>query len=169
MALDVTVKNHQQIGSAGKWNGIATSCHFATIYWMILDMGRYPTQNTFISLNYGQLQVFMSTLLRKGNRRLKPLSGNLVLTPGSILIFARDREAKHSCVAIEGQVAGGYNQLGWWTEGGKDHQYTDNKTMHLRWGTGTKRSKSQYAAEWHDLYEISPEWAKGQLRARLGW
>jgi hypothetical protein len=161
------------IGNGGTWSdphgnpptNIATSCHFATIYWVFWDeFGRAPTQNDIVTI--GNAQTAVGRMLPHGSRKTNPLQGALTLTAGSILVFVQNNTAEHSCVAITHQTLGGYNQMGWYSAGGGNHTYSTHPTNQLMWGTLNHRSQVHrvQAPGWYDLFEVPEGAAKAIVR-----
>lgn len=174
MSLAQTVAAHTLIGNGGTWTdphghppvNIATSCHFATIFWAFLDeFRRVPTQAEILRI--GVAQTVITGLIQRGTRKNQPVMGSLTLTPSSVLVFVNDtRQAGHSCVAIGAQNVGGYNQGGWYSVGGGNHTYSTHTTAQLQWGTLGNRSKVRrlLAAGWFELYEIPEALVKATVR-----
>lgn len=174
--LAQTVRNNTAIGMNGRWNdpvnpapgGIATSCHFATLYWAFLaEFTRHPTLNEILKI--GNAEVVMTDLVQHGTRKRRPTGGNLALTPGAVLVFVEQKQARHSCVALDGQNVGGYNQASWYSAGGGDHTYSTHPTSQLQWGTGGNqdRVRRTLGAMWYELYEVPETWVKATVRSKV--
>jgi len=164
--LAQTATTHNLIGAGRTWNGIPTSCHFATVYWVFLDeFNRAPTQQEMVAI--GDAQGAVGRWLPHGSRKSNPLTGSLTLTAGSILVFVRNNQAGHSCVAITQQTLGGFNQMSWYSAGGANHAYSAHPTNQLMWGSLNHRSQVHRvnAQEWYDLYEVPEYWAKALMRS----
>ena len=147
------------------WNGIPTSCHFATIYWIILDeANRMPTANDF--MNIGNINEAMKRMVQNGGVRINqpPGGGQLNLTTGSVIVFVRNNEPSHSCVATSATRVGGYNQLGWFTAGGSNHGYSSHNTNQFKaWGPrrwNRNKIRGNVANVYYRLYSVSEAWAK---------
>ena len=121
---------------ARSWNGIATTCHMATLYWMLTAIGRPPnTANDIAGYN-------ITMLLRDiGLAGTRVYPGNVQanhrhMTPGSVIVFMRPdlQTAGHSCVLKTNLTVGGYNQNTWFTTAGNDHYYSEHDLdTELRW------------------------------------
>lgn len=119
----------------GRWNGIATSCHFATFYWLFLEeFRRPPTVNDYVSA--GNPTLVLNRMLALGRRLQRPAAGPLILAAGNVIVFSRDGQAGHSCVAISPQRIGGYNQTNWFATAGANHGFTFHGARDLRWADG---------------------------------
>jgi hypothetical protein len=166
MSLTTTVLANNNIGALRTWQGIATSCHFATVYW--LYMTEFGNELTLAALgNIGAPQAAVTQMVAHGVHRTRPANGPLILTAGSVLVFFANGSAAHSCVAVGAQTAAGYNQVGWWGFGGVDHGYSMHLTSQLRWGAGANKHDLLSGGTWHDLYEIPEFTARGILRNRV--
>lgn len=75
MSLAQTAAAHTVIGNWGTWtdpNGhppvnIATSCHFATIFWAFLDeFRRVPTQAEILRIGVAQTVITVSSNVAQG-------------------------------------------------------------------------------------------------------
>jgi hypothetical protein len=169
MSLAQTILTHTDIGVLRAWNNIATTCHFASVYW--LYMAEFTTELTLLKLgNIGAPQQAMTQLAQQfGVRVNNPIHGSLVVTPGSVLIFMRNGSAGHSCIAVQPGEVAGYNQVGWWTLGGIDHGFSIHQTHQLRWGhDNAHRNKLQKGAEWYELYSAPEMTARGLIRSMAG-
>jgi hypothetical protein len=93
----------------------------------------------------------------------RPSKGALALTPGSVVVFVKDGQPRHSCVALNAYMLAGYNMLGWFLQGGFDHDYSEHPTSDLRW-RGRWREKdvqgNTAANKWCQLVAISEAAAK---------
>ena len=164
--LAQTVTTNTVIGAGRVWNGIPTACHFATVFWLFRDeFGRIPTPAELVRV--GDATLAVGRMLAHGSRKTNPLHGSLTLTAGSILVFVRNNQAGHSCVAIAPQTLGGFNQLSWYSAGGANHAYSAHPTNELMWGSLTHRSQVHRvgAEDWYDLYEVPEQRAKAVLRS----
>jgi len=174
MAMVQTVTGHTAIGVGGFWTDpaalppvqIATSCHFATVYWLFWDEFRRPPNQAEV-VQMGNAQLVVTSMIAHGTRKNSPLAGSLNLTPGAVLIFVDNNVADHSCVAIAVQTVGGYNQMGWWSAGGVNHGYSTQTTNQLRWGSLGDRNKVHRTQSqgWFQLYEVPEATAKAIVRA----
>ena len=176
MPLAQTVVGNTGIGAHGHWTdpaghppmNFATSCHFATAFWGFLDeFGRVHSQDEVVDL--GNTQNLVTDLLPHAVRKNRPPNGHLTLTIGSILIFAEENIARHSCVAINVQSVGGYNQMSWYSVGGGDHTYSTHNTSQLQWGLGPHRNEVCRVGmqKWYDLYELPEIWLKATIRSKV--
>jgi len=164
------VRDYATIGANGKWTdpnaklpaSIATACHFATTYWLYLDeFSRFPTLDQLMTM--GNAQLVVSDMIRHGANRVRPSRGDLMLTAGSLIIFAHKNVAEHSCVAIDPQTLAGYNQMGWYSDGGKDHQYSEHPTSQLMWSDATQVHRVAAKGD-YQLFEVPQNAAKAVLR-----
>jgi hypothetical protein len=167
MPLAQTVVKHSLIGVGGLWcepgsaHQIATTCHFATIFWLFLtEFGHDPTLDEIIDI--GPVQAAVGQMIPHGIRRNRPANGPLTLTMGSVLVFNTPISPGHSCVAIGAQVAGGYNQTGWWELPGVKDGFSSHQTTQLRWGKGVDKDRVVSGGKWYELYEV-PEIAARQV------
>jgi hypothetical protein len=151
----------------GAWNGIATSCHFATIYWIIRDeLGRVPTPADFATI--GNLTGAIRSMVQTGGVRINQpgRGGQVNLTAGSVIVFERNNQPAHSCVATHANQVGGYNQLGWFTAGGLNHGYSSHNTNQFKaWGGIFNRNKIRGNPNntYCRLYSVSEDWAKATI------
>ena len=172
--LATRVTNNSQIGLGGTWTDpnanpaaqVATTCHFATVYWVFWDeFGRAPTQDDIVRI--GNIQGVVGRMLPHAARKNNPVAGHLTLTTGSVLIFANGNNADHSCTAITPNSVGGYNQMGWFSAGGANHGYSTHPTSQLIWGTLNNRSlvRRVQAQGWFQLDEVPEGVAKAVVRS----
>jgi hypothetical protein len=172
--LGTRVTTNSQIGVGGVWTDpnanpaapIATSCHFATVYWVFWEeFGHAPSQADIVRM--GSAQGVVSRMLPHAARKNNPLAGHLTLTTGSVLVFAHNNIAEHSCTAIAPQSVGGYNQMGWYSAGGANHGYSSHPTSQLIWGNLNNRSHARrvQAPGWYQLYEVPEGVAKAVVRS----
>jgi hypothetical protein len=172
-----TVANHPEIGFNKVWppgqalpDAIATTCHFATCFWLFLDeYNREPSFGEAVD-KLGDAQGVVGRMLTHGTRLNKPTRGSLQLTPGSILVFVDNNKPGHSCVATEAQTLCGYNQSTWWSIGGGDHNLSTHTTNHLMWGLKehvNEVHRTVNAITWYKLYEIPESSAKGVIKGLM--
>jgi hypothetical protein len=172
--LATRVTTNTQLGHGGVWTDpaahpaapIATSCHFATLFWAFWDeFGQAPTQADILRM--GVAQTVVGRMLPHAARKTNPLAGHLTLTTGSVLVFAHNNVAEHSCTAIGPQTLGGYNQMGWFSAGGANHGYSTHPTSQLIWGSLNNRSHTRrvLAAGWFQLFEVPEGVVKAIVRS----
>ncbi|RMF92627.1 MAG: hypothetical protein D6736_03140 [Nitrospinota bacterium] len=153
-------------GAVGRqWNGIATTCHFATVFWLFWDeFNRPPTQNDFLTI--GDPTLVVRRMLPLGKKLGRPRAGGLILTPGSIVVFVHNGQPVHSCVAITANTLGGYNQAGWFTGPGVDHGYSVHDTSEIRWRGGMLHGDDVQGnvGQWCRLTVIGEQPAKAIIR-----
>jgi hypothetical protein len=155
----------------GMWQGIPTTCHFATCFWMFTDYMNRPPANQKEYLDcFGNPELVVRAVIQQGSPRLltRPSSAGppvLTVAPGSVVVFIQDGKngrLGHSCVAMNENRVGGYNQTGWFFTG-VSHEYTSHHTSELRWRgdeypqdvEGNVLGKS-----WYQLMAIEGETAK---------
>jgi hypothetical protein len=127
--------NIQPIPAAagGVWNGIPTTCHMATLYWIHRsELRTLATQNDYLNAFLNPTAV-MTGMLAFGRRLSKPMIGNINLTPGSVIIFAKNGQALHSCVARNHNTIAGYNQVNWFTSAGVNHGHSTHSVADIKW------------------------------------
>ena len=85
MPLAQTVVKHSLIGVGGLWHEpgiahqIATTCHFATMFWLfVTEYNRDPTLDEIIDI--GPVQAAVGQMIPHGIRRNRPANGPLTLT-----------------------------------------------------------------------------------------
>ena len=118
----------------GTWNGIPMLCHNATLFWLYEDeFNREPSYDQF--LNFGALGVtaIIDSMLPLGRKLRRPAVGPSVLTAGSVLIFVANGHAVHSCIAMQHNLIGGYNQVGWFARNGVPTEFSTHLTTEIRW------------------------------------
>jgi hypothetical protein len=179
MSLAETVVKHSFIGSDGKWfdpNGkvfkdefsdktfrgtMATSCHFATVYWLfITEFNREPTEDELAHI--GGAEQAVGKMISHGVLKLRPKKGNLKFTVGSVIVFSHNTKMGHSCVAINPEIVGGFNQTGWWKRDGISHSYSSHNTSELQWGDGPNKNHvfNRSNMTWYELFEIPESQAR---------
>ena len=167
------VTANQQIGNNRVWTdphanpaaSFSTSCHFATVYWLFWDeFSRPPNQNELVKM--GNAQLVVGKMLPYGVKKTNPAPGHLTLTTGSVLIFAENNTAGHSCIATAPQSLEGYNQGGWFSAGGQNHAHSSQTTNQLMWGAQSHRNQVHRVAAdgWYELYEVLEPFAKAVVR-----
>jgi len=115
------------------------TCHNATLYWLYQEtFNKPPTIDQYTAPNgvFYPITPKMSSLLLLGTPLTKPYFLKLSLKPGSIIIFAKNNDAGHSCVAKSESKIVGYNQLSWFKENGKTNSFTTHDVEEIRWNTG---------------------------------
>lgn len=159
-------------GAVGRiWNGIPTSCHFATIYWIIQEeFGRVPTVADFATI--GELNGAIRIMVQIGGVRINRPGGGgqLNFTPGSVIVFVSNNQPAHSCVATFANQVGGYNQQGWFTAGGLNHGYSYHNTNQFKaWGGifNSKKIRGNIDNTYYRLYSVSEGWAKSIIWNKL--
>lgn len=159
-------------GAVGRtWNGIATSCHFATIYWIIREeFGREPTAADFATI--GELNGAIRIMVQIGGVRINRPGGGgqLNFIPGSVIVFVSNNQPAHSCVATFANQVGGYNQQGWFTAGGLNHGYSYHNTNQFKaWGGifNSKKIRGNVDNTYYRLYSVSEGWAKSIIWNKL--
>lgn len=117
---------------SGTWQGIATSCHFATFFWLYWDeFGELPTIDIFFRI--GNPNTVINHMLPFGRILQKPAQGSVPFTSGSVLIFAENGQAGHSCIALDSRTIAGYNQENWFKTPGKNHGFTTHLNSDIEW------------------------------------
>jgi hypothetical protein len=157
-------------GVAGQaWNGIATTCHFATTFWAFWDeFGVQPTLNDIARI--GVATRVVGDMLPFGARLTCPANGALVLTPGSVVVFVKGGEPGHSCVARDANTLAGYNQPDWFAGPGVPHGYTTHNTNELRWRGGSNKPEVQGNSAkylWCELVAVPEGAAKAIVRKAI--
>jgi hypothetical protein len=102
------------------------------------EFGRAVTGLEFGSFFLGA-QAIMSQMLEEGQSLMTPTGGGQIFVPaGTVLIFACDGNAKHSCVMKASNLIVGYNQANWFVGKGGDHSFSMHSTKEIRWqGNGS--------------------------------
>ena len=172
MLAQIVLAN-KAIGSNGRWTDpdgkppwpIATACHFATVYWLFRDeFSRFHSQDEAVKM--GNAQLVLGDMIKHGARRVRPPQGDLLLTAGSVLIFVKKGVAEHSCVVLDPQTVGGYNQMGWYSQGGADHGYSEHPTSDVMWASATQARRVSADGQF-DLYEVPEASAKAIVRSHV--
>jgi hypothetical protein len=115
------------------WNGIPTTCHFATVWWAFRDeFNKLPVQSDFLGRLNNPTGAVQS-MLAHGRRLTRPMIGSVTLTPGTVVVFVNGGNAVHSCTARTATTLGGYNQLNWFSGAGVNHGYSIHPTTEIRW------------------------------------
>jgi hypothetical protein len=121
---------------ATTWNGIATSCNFATVYWLRCANGHVPAG----ALAFAGVDIngALRTIALAGTRIYPPnlLAGHPHVQPGTVITFMTPnlQSVGHSCVVTAGLTVGGYNQVGWFTTPAANHNFsTHNLGTDLMW------------------------------------
>jgi hypothetical protein len=156
-------------GAVGQsWNGIATTCNFATVFWCFWDeFGRQPTLLEFAKT--GSPNLVIKKMIPLGVRQNRPGHGNLQLTPGSVLIFVAGGEPAHSCVATAANTIGGYNQVNWYSGGGGvNHGFSTHNTNRSNWGAGGHNNDVVgNTGQWCQLVAVPEASAKAIVRGAI--
>lgn len=153
-------------GAVGRqWNGIAITCHFATIYYIFSDeFSRAPLPADYAKL--GNLNDVMKKIAAMGAQVNNPGASPLVFAPGTVVIFMEDQQAAHSCVAKQINLLGGYNQTNWFTSAGSSHSYTTHGTGDITWRDSLlqKNQIRGNVGQWCKLVKVPETSAKAKLR-----
>ena len=117
------------------------SCHLATACWLFREINnRDPDMN-----EWGDIAVNVNEAMRQiavqGSRRQPPYRGTLAVSQNSVIVFMRNGQPQHSCVARSTQTMGGYNQTQWFSTPGVDHGYSTHAIGDIRWGRRTQLHK----------------------------
>jgi hypothetical protein len=166
MALAQTVQMHNAIGNATVTGdrvlttmvnqqpyNTSVSCHFATIYWLLTELhGVPPTLQVMMDQIVNVPGAITQMVQQSGTRLKKPLIGQLTLTPSSVIVFYRNGQAEHSCVALNQTQVGGYNQVDWFVNA-QSHRYSVGAVTALVWGTGANKNTVRRYQGQHD-YEL---------------
>jgi hypothetical protein len=157
-------------GAVGKyWDGVLTTCHFGTVFWLFEDLyDRPPANNTEYLKFFPNPSGVMDSMLPLSRVLTRPPFGNLNLTPGNILIFSTNGvNAGHSCVALKPDLIGGYNQMGWFQSPLPiDHAYSVHNTSEIVW-KGTKFPNEILRPSLptsYKLYAVDENTAKNKIR-----
>ena len=151
MSLVQTVITHHEIGvlhnnqryfSPPPPPTAPVACHSATIFWLLAKILNAAPTLTDITNRVGiSWQPLMGRMVKeRGVRINKPAKGVLWLTPGSVIVFCEDDDAKHSCIAINQAQVGGYNQVDWFNNG-KHHSYSIGAITDLKFGNVLRKNK----------------------------
>jgi hypothetical protein len=157
-------------GTAGQtWNSIATTCHFATAFWLFWDeFGVQPTANDFGVM--GNPELVVGDMVPRGAKLTRPPDGALEVTPGTVLVFVKDDHPMHSCVARDASTLAGYNQPNWFVGAGVPYGYTTHSTNELRWRGGSNKNEVQGNSptnQWCGLVAIPEGVAKAIVRKAI--
>ena len=115
------------------------ACHSATLFWTAqAKAGVPPTWAEYQLLPFAT--DFVKRLLPFGQQVRRPKGPRLGLFPGSVILFVKNGAVGHSCVATTPYLLGGYNQVGWYDQTGRNptgvaHEYTVHSTDALKWIT----------------------------------
>jgi hypothetical protein len=148
-----------------QWNGIAVTCHFATIYYIFAEQfNRAPETADYAHL--GNLNNVMKKIAGMGVQVSNPGAGALVFAPGTVVVFMEDQQAAHSCVAKQINLLGGYNQANWFTGAGVAHGYTTHNTNQITWRASVfhKNQVRGNVGQWCKLVKVPENSAKEKLR-----
>ncbi len=104
---------------------LATACRLYEA-----EYGEFPTIEKLARLN---LTGLMNGMLAQGERQSKPFCRDLVLLPGSVLLFEFEGEAVHSSVVKRCDVLVGYDQTTVFRSRGVVHGYSAHNTSELLW------------------------------------
>jgi hypothetical protein len=122
------------------------ACHNATLYWLYQAKYRAaPSLATYLDLGF-PTDVIKKPLANKNRLQRPPVNGSLSLTAGSVILFVKDGDPKHSCIATGPFRLGGYNQPNWFDESGSNARGVPNghsihSTLHIQWDTANASDK----------------------------
>lgn len=156
---------------------VATTCHFATCYWLYEEVHGKPFDFDVFMAQIGNPTLFVRDLLPRAvvlqrSYRLQAAAGlkvkatDAAVQPGSIVVFAETKtDPGHSCVAITSSRVGGYNQTDWFSSAGKEHDYSEHDTIDIVWKTKHRavRFKTEYT-----LYAVPEATALEAMRKKTG-
>jgi len=118
----------------GRWNGIPTTCHFATLYWLYCEeFGHPPTVDNFTNSDLSNPTGVVNQMLAHGRRLTRPMRGNITMTAGSVVVFVQNNQSGHSCIARTLNTLGGFNQPNWFTTLGVNHGYSTHHSADIEW------------------------------------
>jgi hypothetical protein len=165
--LENYVKAYTATGET-TWNGIATTCHFSTLFWLFEAVVGHPpaSQDEYLAAFDSPFQI-LGRIMAKGHPIKKPGWTGLSLKVGSIIVFEHNGMAVHSCVAISAHKIGGYNQHGWFKTAGVSHGYSVHKTKDLRWCSDRTVEGTGRASECN-LWQVPEADAQAIVRACVG-
>jgi hypothetical protein len=96
------------------------ACHNATLFWLYQAKHRAaPSLDTYLKLGF-PTDVMKKLLANKNRVHRPPSNGSLSLVGGSVILFVKDGDPKHSCIATGPFRLGGYNQVNWFDETGSN-------------------------------------------------
>lgn len=156
---------------------VATTCHFATCYWLYEEAHGKPFTFDVFMDRIGNPTLFIAKLLPRAvllqqSYRLQAAAGlkvkatDAAVQAGSVVVFAESKTSPgHSCVAITSTRVGGYNQTDWFASAGKEHEYTEHDTLDIVWKTKhrAQRFKTEYT-----LYAVPEATALQAMRDATG-
>lgn len=156
-------------GGGMKWNGILTTCHFATLYWLSIEaLGKAPASQTeYLDWLGNDFTKVVREMLPMGRRLTRPLGGALSVQPGTVVVFVRSpNDPLHSCVASHANRLGGYNQTCWFTGTGVDHGYSNHHTSEIKWRGGVLHRDDVQSNQkhWCKLVAIPEAFAKEHVQ-----
>lgn len=153
-------------GGANTWNGIPTSCHVATLYWIYRDeFGQAPTQAQYVA-RLNNPTAIIRNMLPHG-QALANAGAAIAAAAGSVIVFVGGGQPRHSCVKLAGNQIGGYNQLNWFTTPGQDHRYSTHAVANIKWRGGWFHGgqvELNVAGNYGTLVAIPQAFAKAILR-----
>jgi hypothetical protein len=108
-------------------------CHSAVLYWLYTDEFKHnPTLSIFTSNSFSPPDPVVKSMLPLGSQ-ITSSAMLQALTPGTVIVFVENGEAKHSCVALPDQQIGGNNQTGWYTSAGIGGRYSTHSMNDVKW------------------------------------
>jgi hypothetical protein len=159
----------------GVATAIATTCHFATTYWLYQQAfdTSLKTQQQYLERIGNNPELFIRSLLPLGtalqasHRRvaegIKVARDGTRVQPGTVILFTADRATVgHSCVMVRSDRIGGYNQTDWFTSPGVSHGPSEHGTHEIAWRG--KHEAMRFATAYR-LLAVDRGAAVAQLRA----
>ena len=145
---------------------IPLTCHTSTLYWIYKDLfGKAPTRDSYEHHMLDTSGV-VTSMIRLGRRISKPMMGSLMLTAGSVIIFANGGAAEHSCIASSATALSGNNQTDWFSTPGRVMDFSTHSVNDLKWSTSImSRSNVTRGHHSYELYAVSEVSAKQVVRA----
>jgi hypothetical protein len=123
----------------GTWKGVPMMCHNATLFWLYEDeFNKTPTLDQYLKFSTLGPTAIIGNMLPYGRKLRKPASGAVALTAGAVIVFVRNGQPVHSCVAMQHDLVGGYNQVGWFQRNGVPTGFSTHLTTEIRWKDGNQ-------------------------------
>jgi hypothetical protein len=159
---------HQQVGKnidafrhetlaehGGGTQTIPISCHLATNVWLFRE---------YRQIEPDLFDVADSTAVVTAISKIATLQkrSSFAVAPGTVVIFMASNGPAHSCTAKSQTMLGGYNNRGWFSSKGEDHDYSEHTPTHVQWcedGTTVKGYNEK-------IYEI---WTASESKVRKAY
>lgn len=138
--------------SGASWRKIPMSCHVATLIWLHeAQFGILPNGPADIP-KLLDFNAIITRIVAAGTAVTRQYGQVVEFKPGSVVVFHRNRDMGHSCVADSHTVLVGYNQTDWFSSPGVANRFSVHFTSDIKWrGAGPSTEAEAKTGHFYSL------------------